>query len=63
MSRVELFFANVGGGAGLVATFTWTGAAQFFAATATGVWMLAQTFILWRRQRCTKATCPNRRPS
>jgi hypothetical protein len=60
MSRAELFFANIGGGAGLVATFTWTGSAQVFAAAATGFWMLAQTWVLLRRQRCTRPECSRR---
>lgn len=60
MNRAQLIIANAGGAAGLAASFTWTGAAQFFAAVATGAWMVAQTVVLLRRQRCNVRDCPSR---
>lgn len=60
MTRAHFIIANAVGSAGLAASVTWTGAAQIFAGLATGVWFVAQTVVLLRRQRCNVASCPHR---
>jgi hypothetical protein len=53
--------ATAGGAVGWFATISATESAQVFAGVATGLWMVAQTFVLVRRQRCTRFGCLNRK--
>jgi hypothetical protein len=53
--------AALGGAVGWFATFSFAGAASGFAAIATGVFMVVQTYFLIRRQRCTMRDCRRRK--
>ena len=61
MTRQNLI-ATTGAATGWLATLTLHEAAATFAGFATGIWMLAQTISLLRRQRCRKMDCLNRVP-
>lgn len=61
MTRQSLI-AAAGGAAGWFATLSLPALASTFAALATGVWMISQTVILIRRQRCTRTDCHRRVP-
>ena len=56
------FIAATGAATGWLATLTLHEAAAAFAGVCTGIWMLAQTVFLIRRQRCTKLDCQHRTP-
>ncbi|MFT3870476.1 MAG: hypothetical protein QM715_18660 [Nibricoccus sp.] len=58
----QSFIAAAGGVAGWAATFSLPEFAASFAALATGVWMITQTVLAIRRQRCTDYTCKHRKP-
>jgi hypothetical protein len=61
MTRQNLIAAT-GAATGWIATLTLHEVAAAFAGFATGVWMIAQTITLIRRQRCTNLNCQNRQP-
>ena len=54
--------AAIGAGAGWVATLSLSSVASAIAALATATWMVAQTYVLLRRQKCTATNCPHRKP-
>ena len=57
----QSFIAAIGGAAGWVATISLNEIAGAFAAFATGGWMIAQTVVLLRRQRCRDYSCKHRK--
>lgn len=61
MTRQSIIAAIVGA-AGWVATLSLHEIAAAFAGFATGFWMIAQGYVLLRRQRCTNYSCPRRKP-
>lgn len=60
MNRAETALTVAGGATGWLATLTLTDGAQVLAGLATAVWMGAQTYVLIRRQRCTRRDCARR---
>jgi len=58
----QSIIATLGAGAGWAATLSLHDIAAAVAALATATWMVAQTYVLLRRQKCTATDCPHRKP-
>lgn len=60
--RANNIVAVIGGAIGWGLTLTLTEAASVIAALATAAWFASQTYMLWRRERCTVRNCWRRKP-
>jgi len=60
--RANNILAVVVGAIGWGATLTLTEVASVIAALCTAAWFASQTYMLWRRERCTDRRCPRRKP-